>query len=829
MKLENNKIDIVGSLSNETKEATISKDHLNKLWGMIENPYKDNIGSIVREITSNCFDSHTEAGVFDAVIIRLTKEDDGFYISFIDRGVGISEERVDKIFLNIFSSTKDTTDEFIGAFGLGSKSPLSYQSHFFINTHVDGTTYNYIYRKGATSPEMDLINKVIEVRHNGTEIKIKIKTEDDVKKFLNAITNQLYYFQNVVVDFTNIDSYINIDLQKFKIDSVFKIYEGDNFKIRIEVNKNFISNFNKLHICNGPVTYPIDTNNIELETHLLYLPIGLKFDIGELDIIQTREDVRYTQKTIAAIKDKLKKAVEELIKLHKENDNKVYDNLQEYYKAYVESNNLVLGSGDHTFKLQNKILEKNKIYYKPFKDLVDANQGYFILNRLFDKLEVRDSINYNETIRVNRSIVNNINNGKCGVSTLTKLCYLNNHDINILKDKGLFAISNNREYSNKINNQIIFKDYKDQITKGHAIPIFVDNRHKRDLYWFKSKFNLRKDQKSKWREIINTFIKIENELLKDIKKFDNVIDYDNLKLDEVWYKDFLNKNRKKPTNITKRDNSLISFRSRLKGRWENDNYTLDSFVKSCRNSIAIIESKDDKDNLLKLENDFDTSIGILTSLANTNYDKLVEYVKINQITNIITYKEFLANKYNIKMQFFRKVYKKEILGNFMAEISNIFSNRIFRDIFPNYDKLLHTIDIRNYNGISESNVIYYFNNLGVSYQEVIDYVYEKDTNLVNNINLLKPIYYIFDMIGGYYSTSFRLALFLYYYKPDSLLTLKNKDIKIPSDGEFKQLVKTYKNNIYRIKDIDTINMAMYLLHNKHELNFNNLNNITENL
>ena len=50
MKLERNAFDIEGGFAIETKKATISQEKLSKLWDMLQNPYKNNIGSIVREI-----------------------------------------------------------------------------------------------------------------------------------------------------------------------------------------------------------------------------------------------------------------------------------------------------------------------------------------------------------------------------------------------------------------------------------------------------------------------------------------------------------------------------------------------------------------------------------------------------------------------------------------------------------------------------------------------------------------------------------------------------------------------------------------------------------
>jgi HSP90 family molecular chaperone len=82
-----------------------------------KNVYSNPIGTVVREITSNCFDSHVEAGTDNAknpVIIKHTvdtlttdekEETVQHYISFIDNGVGMSPERVENIYGVYFEST----------------------------------------------------------------------------------------------------------------------------------------------------------------------------------------------------------------------------------------------------------------------------------------------------------------------------------------------------------------------------------------------------------------------------------------------------------------------------------------------------------------------------------------------------------------------------------------------------------------------------------------------------------------------------------------------------------------------------------------------------
>ena len=169
-------------VTTENIEANINSSSYPFLFEMLSGHlYSNPIGSICREITSNCFDSHIEANVDNAVVIKKGYDEEGVYISFIDVGTGLSPERIKDIYMNYFSSTKRETNNQIGGFGLGSKSPISYTDYFYIITIFNNIKYQYIFSKGKNIPTLDLLDKSSTTNRNGTEIRIYIKDNEEYK------------------------------------------------------------------------------------------------------------------------------------------------------------------------------------------------------------------------------------------------------------------------------------------------------------------------------------------------------------------------------------------------------------------------------------------------------------------------------------------------------------------------------------------------------------------------------------------------------------------------------------------------------------------------
>lgn len=269
-------LEVASSGDFDSVEMTINVDDGHMFDVLMSRMYRDPIGSIIREITSNCFDAHLEANVDDAIVITLGDDDGGDFISFKDVGVGLSRERILKVYKELGRSTKQNDSKAIGFYGLGSKSPFAYvEEGFHVDTIFNGIAYSYFVHKGETKPEVQLIISEPTEDRNGTTVKIYFKNSKDKNEFDQKLEEQLRYFDNVYVIGSK---YFNNE---------YRLHIGKHFKFRDDVNKDI-----GLHLAMGLVTYPIDWDKLGIEK--INIPFALKFDIGDLPVTPERESIRYT-------------------------------------------------------------------------------------------------------------------------------------------------------------------------------------------------------------------------------------------------------------------------------------------------------------------------------------------------------------------------------------------------------------------------------------------------------------------------------------------------------------------------------------------------------
>ena len=360
MILENKESSVVAIGDIQENEVGIDAKNLSHIITILSsNLYSNPEESFLRETISNAWDSHIEAGSSEPIVLSILKNINNknlCTISIRDFGTGISPDRFKEIYLNIGSSTKRDSNSYIGAFGIGRFSALSCSNVVHITSYYEGYAYSYIMMKNNDKINIDLINTELTAEHNGVDVKI---TNVFVSKYLDALP-KLHYMPNLYLN-TNFEySFNNRKILKYK-----------NFYAGAFYNKT------DCHVLLGNVVYELDLFKFsEYCSNFSYYRdifkyIEPKFEIGELDVTPNRESLMYTDRTLDAVREKLKNVVSELKSICKEQNYIDFDDFSEYYRE-VNQNNRYITIDENKISIESTFLYDLTLYtYKgknPLKD-----------------------------------------------------------------------------------------------------------------------------------------------------------------------------------------------------------------------------------------------------------------------------------------------------------------------------------------------------------------------------------------------------------------------------------------------------------------------------
>ena len=204
---------------------------------------------------------------------------------------------------------------------IGRFSALSCSNIVYITSYYEGKAYSYIMMKNNEKINIDLVNTEDTSEHNGVDVKI---TNVAVSKYLDALP-KLYYMPNLYLN-TN----FSINFNDRKILKYKSFYAGAFYD-------------NSCHILLGNVVYDLDIFKFSeyCGSSSYYIDIlkfvEPRFEIGELDVTPNRESLMYTDRTIDAIRNKLKIVTSELKDICKEQNYIDFDDYSDYYRAEQQS------------------------------------------------------------------------------------------------------------------------------------------------------------------------------------------------------------------------------------------------------------------------------------------------------------------------------------------------------------------------------------------------------------------------------------------------------------------------------------------------------------
>jgi hypothetical protein len=295
------------SRSGEIKEVgcVIDAEDMRYVASLLRSNYSDPQLAIQRELVANGID------VSDKVDVQLpTNLESNFIVR--DYGTGLSEEDMLGLYTKYGKSTKRTSNNYIGGFGIGRFAPLSYTSSFIVTSYFEGKAISYsIYINELGDTVVAKLYEQETSEKNGIAVQVPIEHKD-IASF-HAKFNWFSFFLKDKINLLNSTSSAEKAWSGWE-DSI--LLKGECFKILGNSSSFRVPNSGRWIVMCG-VPYPLNISQLSSDV-AKYFPEGMIYfaDGGEVSLHHSREMLEYNDKTKNALSlasQKIKKQLTESI------------------------------------------------------------------------------------------------------------------------------------------------------------------------------------------------------------------------------------------------------------------------------------------------------------------------------------------------------------------------------------------------------------------------------------------------------------------------------------------------------------------------------------
>jgi len=285
------------------KSETYSIENTKKIYALLSDKmYKDKPLAVVREYFANAYDAMVMAGNETTPITVHVPNQMEPWFEVEDYGTGLSHKALMHLFSTYGASESENTNLAIGGLGIGSKSGFAYTNSFTVVSRHKGTKRTYACVMDNGTPSITLLNETkSDVGPNGLTVRVPVNS-DDTRRFTKAIRDVVSYFPTK----PTITGAADFEFYTFEPDLQGKgwsVTQSDGY------------NSNKSLAIMGYIAYPISDEYIKAVFPDKYrVPkFILDFDIGELDVSASREELSYDDETIAAITARLEQVKDDVV------------------------------------------------------------------------------------------------------------------------------------------------------------------------------------------------------------------------------------------------------------------------------------------------------------------------------------------------------------------------------------------------------------------------------------------------------------------------------------------------------------------------------------
>lgn len=288
---------------------TVDADALEHIMGILTNLYSNVEAAVFREVLSNAIDSHVASGQTRQIEVTLpSRMSPNFIVK--DFGTGMSEETLNNTFSKYGASTKRGSNAEMGGFGLGAKAPFALTSRFTIYSIHNGIKHTVIASLNEQNiGTLNFVASVPTTDSNGVEVSIPV---DNIARFNAEAPNILLACdpKMVMVDgqpitgsIYNTENWVDVDGTGWFNVKDF-LGKGTSYTGRPKVKI-------------GSVVYDITEDSVlNVWSRDVAAKVGrlavVSMEIGEVDLVPSRDNLKYSSRTIKAIQAAYKRYVDAL-------------------------------------------------------------------------------------------------------------------------------------------------------------------------------------------------------------------------------------------------------------------------------------------------------------------------------------------------------------------------------------------------------------------------------------------------------------------------------------------------------------------------------------
>jgi hypothetical protein len=232
--------------------------------------YVQKIDAVIRELCCNAYDAHIEARQDRRFLVKLPSElDPEFKVR--DYGLGLSHEDM-SMYTTYGESTKSSSNAYIGAFGIGAKSPFAYTNTFNVTSYQNGKgrAYSMFVEDGA--PQMTLLGEFETDEPSGLEVFFPVRVPDVWEFRDKAVRILSFMVDKMEVKGVPDRWYEELDLEVKNYEWVDAPYIGPGYQTS---QVSLDTNFSIFRILQGNVAY--EMNMLEV-SEIFKLAIGNDYD-----------------------------------------------------------------------------------------------------------------------------------------------------------------------------------------------------------------------------------------------------------------------------------------------------------------------------------------------------------------------------------------------------------------------------------------------------------------------------------------------------------------------------------------------------------------------